>query len=31
MESATITKEMIDQETQLQQSYHKAFLAEEEN
>lgn len=30
MESAIVTEEMIDQETQLQQRYHKAWLAEEE-
>ena len=30
MESAIITEEMLDQETHLQQNYHKACLAEEE-
>eukprot|EP00253_Pinus_taeda_P002140 PITA_02140 len=30
MESTIVTEEMIDQETQLQQRYHKACLAEEE-
>jgi ribonuclease HI len=30
MENASLTKELIDQEAQLQQCYHKACLAEEE-
>ena len=30
MENAIVTEELLDQEAQLQQSLHKAFLAEEE-